>query len=404
MLYSSIGIMAVLVQLIINYDVFMNKTSDETGRKNRSYRYFLMGSVFFYITDILWGFFDERKLNKLLYADTVVYFFAMCLMVMLWTLYTTDYLDEKTLFGKALRSVGIAFFALTPLAILINFFFPILFDVTDKCVYKPGSTRYIILAIQIMLFLLTSVQTLVLSFRTSKEKKVRYRAIGAFGLVMTALVIVQVYNPLLPVYSVGCMLGTCLLHTFIYEDEKAEYQLKLEQLLKKEKESKEALRNARTAVNTDPLTGVKSRHAYLEMTDRIDNRIASGEISEFGVIVFDINNLKSINDTKGHEEGDKYIQEGCMMICKKFAHSPVFRIGGDEFVVLLERSDYENRDLLLSEFNEQIDHNQSLGNVEVSTGMAVFDIERDASFTEVFESADKKMYERKKRLKAARIT
>ena len=89
-----------------------------------------------------------------------------------------------------------------------------------------------------------------------------------------------------------------------------------------------------------------------------------------------------------------------MMICKKFAHSPVYRIGGDEFVVLLERSDYEDRSRLLNEFNEMIDRNHLTGHVEISTGMAVFEAESDTSFSEVFEHADKKMYERKKQLKS----
>lgn len=400
MIYSSIGIMAMLVQLIINYDVFMNRTSSGTERKNRSYRRFLIGSLFYYTTDIIWGFLDEHKLDRLLYADTVLYFLAMSLMVMLWTTYTTDYLDEETRFGRALKAVGKMLFAFSPLALIVNFFYPILFEVTDSCEYKPGTTRYILLAIQLLLFLLTSVRSMVLSIGVVQEKKVRYRAIGAFGLVMTGLVFVQVYNPLLPVYSVGCMLGTCLLHTFIYEDEKAEYRRKLERLLQKEQESKEALRSARTAANTDPLTGVKSRRAYLEMIDRIDSSIENGEDISFGVIVFDINDLKSINDSLGHEEGDRYIRDGCMMICKKFAHSPVYRIGGDEFVVLLERSDYEDRSRLLNEFNEMIDRNHLTGHVEISTGMAVFEAESDTSFSDVFEHADKKMYERKKQLKS----
>ena len=400
MVYSSIAIIALLVQLIINYDVIMNKTSSLVSKNNKSYRRFIIGSIFYYVTDILWGFFDEQKMDRMLYFDTTAYFLAMSLMVMLWTAYATDYLDEKTRFGKALRTVGHGFFMISPPALIINFFYPILFSVDSECVYKPGTIRYLLLLIQIMLFLLTGIHTIVLSMKVSKEKKVRYRAIGAFGLVMTALVLVQVYYPLLPVYSVGCMLGTCLLHTFIYEDEKAEYRYKLEKLLQQEKESKKALHTARTAANTDPLTGVKSRNAYLEMTADIDSSIIDSSAADFGVIVFDINGLKNINDTKGHEEGDRYIRDGCMMICRKFAHSPVYRIGGDEFVVLLKGSDYENRESLLSDFDEQIERNHLLGLVSISTGMAIFDSDTDTQFSEIFDRADKKMYERKKKLKS----
>ena len=400
MVYSSIAIIALLVQLIINYDVIMNKTSSKVSKNNKSYRRFIIGSIFYYVTDILWGFFDEQKMDRMLFFDTTAFFLAMSLMVMLWTAYATDYLDEKTRFGKALRTVGQLFFMISPPALIINFFYPILFSINSECEYHPGTIRYLLLLIQILLFLLTGIHTIVLSMKVSKEKKVRYRAIGAFGIVMTALVLVQVYYPLLPVYSVGCMLGTCLLHTFIYEDEKAEYRNKLEKLLQQEKESKKALHTARTAANTDPLTGVKSRNAYLEMTADIDSSIIDSSAADFGVIVFDINGLKNINDTKGHEEGDRYIRDGCMMICRKFTHSPVYRIGGDEFVVLLKGCDYENRESLLSDFDEQIERNHLLGLVSISTGMAIFDPDTDTQFSEIFDRADKKMYERKKKLKS----
>ncbi|MBR3667028.1 MAG: GGDEF domain-containing protein [Ruminococcus sp.] len=399
MIYASVGILALLVQLIINYDVLLKKTSEEIVLKNRSYRRFLFGTIFFYVTDILWGYFDEKKIIGMAYADTVLYFLAMSLLVMLWTGYITDYLEEKTRFGVAMKAVGQIFFAVSPVMLITNFFKPVLFDIADSGEYVTGFMRYILLTAQIVMFVLISVHTMILSFRTAESKRVRYRAISVYGFVMAGLEFVQVYNPLLPLYSVGCMLGNCLLHTFIIEDEKAEYRIKLEQLLQQEKESKQALRSARTAVNTDPLTGVKSRHAYLEMTERIDQSITDREIDEFGVIVFDINGLKDINDSMGHEEGDRFIRDGCMMICKKFTHSPVFRIGGDEFVVLLENSDYYNRDKLLSSFDERIEVNHALDLVEFATGMAVFDRERDTSFSQVFERADRRMYEKKKQMK-----
>lgn len=399
MIYASIGILALLVQLITNYDVLMKKTSEEIVLKNRSYRRFLFGTIFYYVTDILWGFFDDKKFITMIYADTVLYFLAMGLLIMLWTSYTTDYLDEKDLFGTMTKRAGQIFFALAPPMLIVNFFTPVLFEISDSGEYIPGTLRYLMLAVQLLLFSGISVHTMVLSFKTEASKRVRYRAISVFGLVMLLLVFIQVINPLLPMYSIGCMLGTCLLHTFIIEDEKQEYRIKLETLLQQEKESKQALRTARTAANTDPLTGVKSRHAYLEMTEQIDRSIAEGEELEFGIIVFDINGLKDINDTKGHEEGDRFIRDGCMMICQKFAHSPVYRIGGDEFVVLLEHSDYNNRNDLLANFDDRIELNRALELVELATGMAVFDPGTDTSFSDVFERADRKMYDRKRFLK-----
>lgn len=265
MIYASIGIIALLVQLIINYDVLMNKTSEETARRNKPYRRFLFGTLFYYTTDILWGYFDEKGYQGLLYADTELYFLAMSLMVMLWTNYATDYLEHKTGFGKMLKAAGQIFFAFSPIALLINLFTSFLFNINKQGEYAPTIIRYLLLTFQILLFSLTALHTFILSRKVSEVKRVRYRAISVFGLVMSTLIFVQVYNPLLPLYSVGCMLGTCLLHTFIYEDEKAEYRKELEKLLRQEMESRQQLNFVTAAANTDPLTGVKSRRAYIEM-------------------------------------------------------------------------------------------------------------------------------------------
>ncbi len=192
---------------------------------------------------------------------------------------------------------------------------------------------------------------------------------------------------------------TFISHTSVLEGEKNEYRKKLEETLLRELEQKQELGSARRLAYTDPLTGVKSKRAYLEAIERIDKGVSDGSIDEFGVIVFDLNGLKTVNDTLGHEEGDRYIKEGSAIICGTFCHSPVFRIGGDEFVVILEGTDYLKRDILIAEFEELIEENQRSGKVVVSSGMDEFDLSCDTSFSSVFERADKKMYERKCYLK-----
>ena len=191
-----------------------------------------------------------------------------------------------------------------------------------------------------------------------------------------------------------------ILHTFMLEREKNNYRERFEETLQREQEQEQELGSARQLAYTDPLTGVKNKHAYLEAIERINNGINDSTITEFGVIVFDLNGLKKINDTLGHEEGDNYIKAGCALICSRFCHSPVFRIGGDEFVVILEGSDYRERRMLLMAFDSLIEQNQKSDAVVVSTGLDVYDKQRDGSFSDVFERADKLMYERKCYLKS----
>lgn len=166
-----------------------------------------------------------------------------------------------------------------------------------------------------------------------------------------------------------------------------------------EKKATEERDQARTVAFTDPLTGVKSKHAFAVREGQLETQIVDGDSEAFGVIVCDVNGLKKINDTLGHKAGDEYICSACNMLCEYFKHSPVFRIGGDEFVVLLQGRDYEARHEIMSDINAEIEGNIGKDKVVISLGLADFDAKKDQSFHEVFMRADGLMYERKMQLK-----
>ena len=164
-----------------------------------------------------------------------------------------------------------------------------------------------------------------------------------------------------------------------------------------------ASKKANTAANTDPLTGVKSKHAFVEYENKVNARLSAGEKIEFAVVVCDVNGLKQINDTQGHKAGDAYIQAACRLICTLFKHSPVFRIGGDEFVVVMSGSDFENRSNIMKEMNLQVEKNRDeKRGVVIAAGISDFKDGSDLSILTVFERADALMYERKKELKGLR--
>ena len=106
---------------------------------------------------------------------------------------------------------------------------------------------------------------------------------------------------------------------------------------------------------TDALTHVKNRAAYVSKEVELNSVIRSGSHIEFAVGVFDINNLKNMNDNYGHESGDTYIVNCCSVLCKVFRNSPVYRIGGDEFAVLMQGDDYNERDALLGKFKAKME-------------------------------------------------
>ena len=169
---------------------------------------------------------------------------------------------------------------------------------------------------------------------------------------------------------------------------------------KREKEHLEKLSIAEKRATTDPLTGIKNRHAYHLKEEEINEKIASNQIDSFALAVCDINNLKLINDQKGHNLGDRCICKCCKLICDVFKKSPVYRIGGDEFAVILKNDDYENRDSLLEKVSSQTVLVDETTSSKIAVGISEYRKGKDDSFLEVFTRADREMYEHKKAIKA----
>jgi diguanylate cyclase (GGDEF)-like protein len=169
--------------------------------------------------------------------------------------------------------------------------------------------------------------------------------------------------------------------------------------MRKEEEYASRLANAQTRANVDALTGVRNRYAYLDAVEKLDKAISEGEDAEFAMVILDVNDLKKVNDTQGHQAGDQYLRDACKIICDTFKRSPVFRIGGDEFAVIAQGEDYKSIDELTGMIAE---HNMEAiadKGIIVACGMSRF--EKDDSAHTVVARADQLMYENKSSLKAA---
>lgn len=162
-------------------------------------------------------------------------------------------------------------------------------------------------------------------------------------------------------------------------------------------------KNLDRKANYDELTGAKNKNAYKDFAADLDRRIGEPAELDFAVLVCDINNLKKINDTLGHMDGDKYIKNASQLICNTFVHSPVFRVGGDEFVVVLQGRDYKNRDNLVRRFQSVVSYNATYevtpARPVVASGMCEYVPGKHTKTAEVFSEADRLMYENKQRLK-----
>lgn len=171
--------------------------------------------------------------------------------------------------------------------------------------------------------------------------------------------------------------------------------------IRKEKEHLEELKTEKELARRDELTGVKNKTAYKELEKSVQSNIDNGlDYLPFAILVCDTNNLKLINDTKGHVAGDEYIKASSGLLCEIFAHSPVFRVGGDEFVVFLRGNDYLSRVELVNKLRSRVLENQKAGEGPVlAAGMAQYEPASDKLVQEIFDRADKEMYADKERLK-----
>ena len=159
--------------------------------------------------------------------------------------------------------------------------------------------------------------------------------------------------------------------------------------------------------NRDSLTGIRNKNAYDTEAAKLQAEMDDG-FSDFGIAMIDLNFLKKINDTYGHDKGNTSIARLCRIVCEVFEHSPVFRIGGDEFVVILKGSDFNNRESLVAQFEREVigrSADESLDpweRVSAAIGVGVCRKGTDIIVADVLRRADELMYHRKKEMKADR--
>ena len=303
MTYSIIGILATVLLLITNRELFWNRENKALTETKRDYRRFLLGALAYLVTDMLWGILESYKLTPILYADTALHFLSMAAAVMLWTRYVISYLGQKNAFATFLSWAGQLFLCFEAVVVILNFFRPVLFWFDAAGTYYAGAARYVTLAIQILLFLLTSVYTLWITAKTEGAVRHRHLTIGLFGIAMGLCIAVQVFYPLLPFYAMGYMLGTCLLHSFVTEDEKEEYRRSLEEAVAREKIQKAELAESREALQ-DALASAE--HANRAKTAFLSNM--SHEIRTPMNAIIGLNNI-AMNDPTASDKVKEYLEK-----------------------------------------------------------------------------------------------
>lgn len=374
MSYSLAGLLAIAIHLIINSNILFNNRWTLL-QEERNYRLFLFAVVAYHATDALWGVLYERKLHIPVFIDTEIYFVAMAVAVLLWTRFALSYLRRKNVFSVLLQHAGRLFCAFQLIGVSINVFAPVFFYFDEHHEYHSLILRNVSLVSQVVLFLATSLYTLREAVRTQGREKSRYRTIGLFGLSMSGAIAVQFYYPLLPMYSIGYLLGCCVLHTFVLEDAKAEYR-----------------------VLHDRLTGLPNSAFLFEKIPELVQEARKGGCS-VGLLFIGLNNFKSVNNCYGYGQGDAILRRSAQRLKDLAQTRYIARSGADRFQVILIA---KNREAIALQANDILTVmcvpyavQDGALHVGASAGLAFLDADSD-DWNSLFNRAELAMFDAKK--------
>ena len=157
----------------------------------------------------------------------------------------------------------------------------------------------------------------------------------------------------------------------------------------------------------DTLTGLLNRTAYYDYNKELNRKLENGE-ADFSILMIDVNYLKRMNDVYGHEQGNLYLQGAANLMEKVFGNEHLYRIGGDEFVVILEGKAQNGVEERIRAFKEEIarlqadDSLQPWEKISAAVGIAKYEKGTHRETEEVLRKADEAMYADKLAMKAVR--
>ena len=276
-----------------------------------------------------------------------------------------------------------------------------------KTEIKDNSNKYLRVSKE-----LSNGMTLVLSASYDDIRQIRYEIgfeiffvvliLSAFFTVVAIIVVRKIVAPLKKIADASVKLSNGdynveFVHSNVSEIEllNTAFENMATHLHEREKE-------LRFFANRDSLTGLRNTTSYKSWVAEFDREIAS-KTANFGVVVFDVNRLKETNDVYGHDVGDKLIVSVAKVISDVFKRSPVFRIGGDEFLAVLRHGDLEDCEKLFIQLDLECANTfvekKSKIPISIARGFARFDSDKDMHFNDVFNRADYAMYENKRKSK-----
>ena len=263
---------------------------------------------------------------------------------------------------------------------------------------------------------LTNGMTLVVCASYDDIRQIRYEIgfdilfavliLSAFFIIVTIVVVRKIVAPLKKIADASVKLSNGDYNVEFAKSDIFEIELLNMAFENMATRLHEREKELRFFANRDALTGLRNVTSYKSWATDFD-KVIENQTVNFGVAVFDLNWLKETNDTYGHDVGDKVIAAAAKAISDVFKRSPVFRIGGDEFLVVLQYRDLEDCEELLKRLNAVCANTfiKETGNapISIASGFAMFGADQDRCLNDVFKRADKAMYENKRKIKEGTV-
>ena len=268
--------------------------------------------------------------------------------------------------------------------IIINYFHSFLYYFTNDGIYHKGPYFFVIGLLSFLYLLNGFALTIKLSISYDERTKTSGKYLTIFASLVTVSLVIS--NLFLNV-SYFPLLSLCILFLYINVQSKNTEELNI-------------------LAYRDSLTKLRNSTAYQYEISTQDYNIEN-HMAEFAIILFDTNGLKYFNDNFGHDTGNELIKACSSYICRIFSHCPVYRIGGDEFIVFIKGGEYEKRKKLLEAFDSNLSfqsftYKGNTHSLSIARGFADYEEGSDKNYADVFSRADREMYINKKNSKLHR--
>lgn len=385
-------VISMAVLLILSLGVVFEK-----GRLSRTTKWFLLvmlGTMTGLFFDFLnWAYDGTLEYGSLTYVYTMLSLCMGSVLACLFIGYLSVYFEDmyKIRSAKVNALICIVFD-------LISFVITLILGITNKAFvfenghYSPGPYYSLVTTIPVVTLVYMTIYAIV------HIKTVGFHDV----LAVIGYISIMVLGALVEEdYGVGATyVGVALSDVFIF----MMLQNKLIDRVKKQSESltekiNEEKRNVEKWIrrsHTDEMTGFYNRQAY---ETEISNLEKAGIKDNFVYISMDVNGLKMVNDTMGHEAGDELIVGACecMRLCLG-SYGKLFRTGGDEFVAILYADETQLAEMKRDIVNVASKwHGKYIDSLNISYGFVAEKEARNMTLHQVAVLADKRMYEDKTR-------